>query len=124
MKNRVIGLGGIFMRSKNPKELNAWYKTHLGMDMQDWGCVLMDKQNATDKDYSVFSFFKEESKKFDPSTKQFMINLRVEDLDGLLEVLKSEGVNVLENTEDSEYGKFGWILDPEDNKIELWEAPK
>jgi len=117
---RVNGIGGIFFKAENPKELAAWYETHLGIDFG--GKVYADFQfQEREKGWTAFSLFDANTKYFAPSEKQFMINLRVENLDALLEVLRAEGVHVFNETEDGDYGKFGWILDIEGNKIELWE---
>lgn len=118
---RVTGLGGVFIKAKDPKKMAAWYETHLGIVFQD--------NTYTDiplsgKQQNMLSFFKQDTKYLDPSPSSFMINLRVEDLDNLLEQLKQDGVLICEGTEDGEFGKFGWILDPEQNKIELWQPPE
>ena len=123
---RVIGLGGPFIKAKDPKTLVAWYEKHLGISFN--GTVYTDWQ-FTNKDGSkragsnVLSFFKQESDYFAPSEKQVMINFIVRDLFALLAVLKEEGVTIVGEPMDEEYGKFGWIIDPEGNKIELWEPP-
>ena len=117
---RVTGIGGIFFKAKNPKELAAWYEKHLGINFE--GKVYADLQfQEREKGWIAFSFFDTDTKYFQPSEKEFMINLRVEDLSELLKVLRNEGVHVFDETEEGDYGKFGWILDPEGNKIELWE---
>jgi predicted enzyme related to lactoylglutathione lyase len=117
---RVTGIGGVFLKAQNPKELAAWYEKHLGIDFG--GRVYADfKFQEGEKGSTAFSFFDTETKYFEPSAKEFMINLRVENLFGLLEILRAEGVHVFDETQDLDYGKFGWILDPEGNKIELWE---
>ncbi|HLM02308.1 MAG TPA: VOC family protein [Pyrinomonadaceae bacterium] len=117
---RVTGIGGIFFKAKNPRELAAWYEKHLGISFG--GKVYTDFQfQPQEKGWQAFSLFDAEAKYFEPSEKEFMINLRVENLFELLEVLRAQGVRVFDETEDGEYGKFGWILDPEGNKIELWE---
>ncbi|MGQ0737426.1 MAG: VOC family protein [Bacteroidota bacterium] len=123
---RVIGLGGPFIKANNPKAMADWYEKHLGIDFKgnvytDW--QLADKEGKTIPGYNVFSFFKKDSDYFSPSSKEVMINFIVHDLFGLLEVLKSEGVTITGEPMDEEYGKFGWIIDPEGNKIELWEPP-
>jgi len=107
---RVIGIGGIFFKANDPEKLAAWYKKHLGLDVQDWGGVSFQEFEAN-TDY------------FNPSEKPFMINYRVHDLDAVLAQLRSEGVDVDPKTEKSESGYFGWIMDPEGNRIELWEPP-
>ncbi len=117
---RVTGIGGIFFKSNNPKELAAWYEKHLGIDFG--GKVYTDFQfQEREKGWTAFSFFDTKNTYFAPSTKEFMINLRVENLDELLKVLREEGVHVFDEREAGDYGKFGWILDIEGNKIELWE---
>lgn len=120
---RVTGLGGVFFKSNDPKMIREWYKNHLGLDMKDWGCTFKWREyaNKEKSGTTAFSPFKNDSAYFAPSEKQFMFNFRVDDLKGLLEELKKEGVTVIDNIEESEYGKFGWIMDPEGNKIELWE---
>ena len=113
---RVIGIGGIFFSAKDPKALGAWYKAHLGMDVQDWGGTAFTDGGTTI--WSVGS-----GGNFKPSSAPFMVNYRVADLHALLAVLRKEGCQVLDKVDDSEYGKFGWVIDPEGNKIELWEPP-
>ncbi len=117
---RVTGIGGIFFKANNPKELAAWYEKHLGIEFG--GKVYADFQfQEREKGWTAFSLFDVDTKYFEPSAKEFMINLRVENLDELLKVLREEGVHVFDEIEDGDYGKFGWILDPEGNKIELWQ---
>lgn len=119
---RVIGIGGIFFKCKDPEKLNAWYKTHLGLDTNPYGTKVEWHQGAdAAKGYTLWSPFSDKTKYFEPSTKDFMINFRVENLEALVEELKKEGVTILDAIEASEYGKFVHILDIEDNKIELWE---
>lgn len=121
---RVIGLGGIFIKSKNPKELQEWYKKHLGLPVEDYGGASLKWSNFQKKEndqYSVWSAFKETTTYLDPSKSSFMINFIVEDLTALLEVLKSEGVEIVGDPIDEDYGKFGWVMDPDGNKIELWQ---
>ena len=124
---RVIGLGGLFIKAKDPGAMAAWYEKHLGIlfngnTYTDWPFSSPDGRKKAG--YNVFSFFKEGSDYFAPSQKEVMINFIVQDLFGLLAVLKEEGVEIAGEPIDEEYGKFGWILDPEGNKIELWEAPE
>ena len=123
---RVIGLGGPFIKASDPKVLAAWYEKHLGIKFNgttyaDWSfSEMVSRKNPGS---NLLSFFKKDSTYFAPSEKEVMINLIVEDLFGLLEVLRSEGVTVVGDPMDESYGKFGWIIDPEGNKIELWEPP-
>jgi predicted enzyme related to lactoylglutathione lyase len=117
---RVIGIGGVFFKAKDPKALAAWYEKHLGIEFG--GKVYADFPfRDGEKGSTAFSLFDAETKYFEPSAKEFMINLRVENVFELLKVLRAEGVHVFDETADEDYGKFGWILDPEGNKIELWE---
>ena len=121
MKNRVTGLGGFFFKTEDPKKAKDWYKNHLGLNTDDYGCTFWWKDEKGNKCSTQWSPFKNDTKYFEPSKKEFMMNFRVENLKELLEVLKGEGVTVVGEMEEYEYGKFGWILDPEGNKIELWE---
>jgi predicted enzyme related to lactoylglutathione lyase len=120
---RVTGIGGIFFKCKDTKKLKEWYKTHLGLNTNQYGAVFEWYQGAdsSKKGFSQWSPFTETTKYFEPSTKDFMINYRVEDLEGLVEQLKKEGVTIADKMEVAEYGKFIHIMDLEGNKIELWE---
>jgi predicted enzyme related to lactoylglutathione lyase len=121
---RVTGIGGVFFKSKDPGNLSAWYEKHLGLKSQDnviffrWRDAISDAPGTT-----LLSFFPQDTKYFEPGQSALMMNYRVENLDELLEVLKAEGVQVEVQREDSEYGRFAWIIDPEGNKIELWQPP-
>ena len=124
---RVIGLGGPFIKAKDPKVLVDWYEKHLGLNFNgsvytSWPFAQVD--GSPKAGYNVFSFFKEDSDYFAPSRKEVMVNFIVNDLFGLIEKLKEEGVTLVGEPMDEEYGKFIWVLDPEGNKIELWEPPK
>ena len=122
--NRVTGIGGIFFKAKDPKAQQAWYKQHLGIDVKDWGCAAFDWTDADGKPVggtTAWSIVAADNDSFAPSTASFMVNHRVADIQALLEALREEGCNVLDKSEESEYGKFGWVIDPEGNKIELWE---
>jgi len=120
---KVTGIGGIFFKCKDPIALKAWYQNHLGIVTDDYGSTFEWHQGAdsTKKGYTQWSPFKETTKYFEPSQKEFMINYRVEDLEKLVEQLKAEGVTILDEVESYDYGKFVHILDNEGNKIELWE---
>lgn len=123
---RVIGLGGPFIKAKDPKALAAWYQQHLGIDFKGsvYAVMPFTNEDGTAKEgYNILSFFKEDSDYFAPSSKQVMVNFIVKDLFALLDELKAEGVEIVGEPMDEEYGKFGWILDPEGNKIELWQPP-
>lgn len=121
MKNRVTGLGGFFFKTENPDTINQWYKEHLGLPVDQYGCTFWWKDKEGNDCSTQWSPFKEDTQYFNPSKKQFMMNFRVENLVELLKTLKEEGVTVVGEIEEYDYGKFGWILDPEGNKIELWE---
>lgn len=123
MSKHVKGIGGIFFKTADQKAQNEWYAKHLGIKTSEWGTTFewRDIDNPEKKGQTVWSAFKAETKHFDPSTKEFMINYIVEDLAGLMEKLRTEGVQIVGELTDSEYGKFAHILDPEGNKIELWE---
>jgi len=121
MKKRVTGLGGFFFKTKDPKQVKEWYKTHLGLNTDDYGCTFWWKDEEGNKCSTQWSPFKEDTNYFEPSKKEFMMNFRVENLVELLKVLKEEGVKIVGEMEEFDYGKFAWILDSEGNKIELWE---
>ena len=121
MKNRVTGIGGLFFKSKDPNSIKEWYGKHLGLPVDNYGCSFWWKDKEGNDAMTQWSPFKEDTEYFKPSEKQFMMNFRVENLEELLKVLKEEGVTIVGKMEEYDYGKFGWILDPEGNKIELWE---
>ena len=120
---RVTGIGGIFFKCKDPEKIKEWYKTHLGFDTDPYGTKFEWRQedDSTKEGYTVWSPFPDKTDYFEPSSKDFMINYRVENLEALVEALKKEGVTVLDKIETYDYGKFVHILDIEGNKIELWE---
>ncbi len=120
---KVTGIGGIFFKCKDPKKLRDWYQKHLGFSTNQYGGVFEWYQGAdsTKKGFSQWSPFKETTKYFAPSTKEFMINYRVENLEALVEQLKKDSITVTDKIETVEYGKFVHIMDLEGNKIELWE---
>lgn len=123
---RVTGIGGIFFKAKDPVALRAWYKTHLGIDVQDWGGAAFswsDETGAPTGGSTIWSVSKADGDYFAPSTSTFMINYRVADLAALLQALRDEGCQVIDTMEESEFGKFGWVMDPEGNKVELWQPP-
>ncbi len=121
MKKRVTGLGGFFFKCKDPNKTKDWYKTHLGIPTDQYGWTFWWKDKEGNDCSTQWSPMNEDTSYFNPSKKQFMMNFRVENLIELLDVLKKEGVTVVGEIEEYEYGKFGWILDPEGNKLELWE---
>lgn len=124
--SRVVGIGGIFIKAKDPVALRAWYQEHLGMNIQEWGgmAFLWGAPDAPgEKGTTIWSVFDEGSTCFAPSKAPFMVNYIVKDLAAVLAELRAEGCDVDAKTEESEFGKFGWVMDPEGNRIELWEPP-
>jgi predicted enzyme related to lactoylglutathione lyase len=123
---RVIGVGGIFFNSPDPAKLGAWYKEHLEIDVQDWGGAQIPSTDSEGKPKAastIWNINDATSDYFAPSTASFMVNYRVADLHALVKALRAEGCNVLEKIDESEYGKFAWVIDPDGNKVELWEPP-
>ena len=123
---RVTGIGGIFFKARDPKALADWYRVHLGIDVQAWGGAAFDwvsPDNPSGAGTTAWSLFAQDSSHFAPSAASFMVNYRVADLHALLAALRAEGCNVQDKVDESEYGKFGWVVDPEGNKVELWEPP-
>ena len=123
---RVTGVGGIFFTAKDPVALRAWYRRHLGIDVQAWGGASFawaDDAGDPAKGSTTWSIGAADRNPFAPGTSAFMVNYRVDDLARLLQALRDEGCDVLDETDDSQYGKFGWVMDPEGNKVELWEPP-
>jgi hypothetical protein len=123
---RVTGIGGIFFHSPDPVTLRSWYKVHLGLDVQDWGGAAFswtDPEGKPTAGTTIWTVGNATSNSFAPSTAPFMINYRVADLLSLVKELKAEGCNVLDKIDESEYGKFAWVIDPDGNKVELWEPP-
>ena len=123
---RVTGIGGIFFQSSDPERLRAWYKTHLGIDVQEWGGAAFSWADASGIPVlgtTVWSIADAAGNTFAPGKSGFMVNYRVDDLDSLLAALRAEGCEVQEKTDDSDFGKFGWVIDPDGNKVELWQPP-
>lgn len=120
----VTGIGGVFFKARDPKALGSWYRDNLGLDVQAWGGVAL--RWGTPKNPSgttAWNLFAADSSHFEPSTAPFMINYRVDDLAALLERLRANACNIVGGPDESEYGKFAWVMDPEGNKVELWEPP-
>ena len=118
---RVVGIGGVFIKARDPEALRAWYQRHLGIDVQDWGGTAFP-WNKPDG-VTVWSIFPDTSEYFAPSRAAFMVNYMVEDLHAVLEALRAEGCDVDPKVEASEFGAFGWVMDPEGNRVELWQPP-
>ena len=123
---RVTGIGGVFFKAKDPAAMRAWYQRHLGIDVQEWGGAVFswaDDEGRPVGGTTVWTIAEAGGDFFAPSEASFMVNYRVADLHALLGALRAEGCTVLDEVEDSEYGRFGWVIDPEGNKVELWEPP-
>ncbi len=121
---KVTGIGGVFFKSRNDSAaLAAWYQKHLGIPLESWGGAVLKwaDDTANDGGLTVWSLAKKESTWFSPSDSSFMINYRVDDLVALLAQLRTDGVEIFKGPESHENGKFAWIMDPEGNKVELWE---
>lgn len=122
--NKITGIGGIFIKAKNPIKLAAWYRDNLGIDFNENTYVTFKWVNQNNPEIpgnTVFSFFREDNDYFAPSKSSCMLNFRVNDLHALLRELNQKGVEVIDKTEYHSYGSFGWIMDPEGNKVELWQ---
>jgi predicted enzyme related to lactoylglutathione lyase len=118
---KIVGLGGVFVKSKDPVALRGWYERVLGLAMHDWGGAQL--WNDGPRNYGVWSAFSPDTTWFDPSKREFMINFRVDDLDALLAEITARGGEVLPRREDGADGKFGYIVDPEGTLIELFQPP-
>ena len=123
LMQRVTGLGGVFLKCRDKEKTSEWYQRHLGIKMEDWGAVFpFTDAVAQNKDaYSAFSLFKRSTDYFAPSDSSFMVNFRVHDLVALLAQLRLEEVEIIGDLHEEEFGKFAWVMDPEGNKIELWQ---
>lgn len=119
---RVTGIGGVFFSARDPAALRAWYKAHLGIDVQDWGGTAFPWADDPGHADGMTVWSVGDGGNFAPG-KAFMVNYRVADLHALLAALRSEGCEVLDQVDESDFGKFGWVVDPEGNKVELWEPP-
>lgn len=120
---KVTGIGGVFFKCKDPHTMNEWYKKHLGFDTNEYGASFewQQSEGGSPKGLTQWTPFADNTKYFEPSTKDFMINYRVADLEALVKELRNENVTILDEIESFDYGKFVHIMDPEGNKIELWE---
>jgi predicted enzyme related to lactoylglutathione lyase len=123
---RVTGIGGIFFKAKDAPALRAWYARHLGIDVQAWGGAAFawtDAEGRPTGGTTIWSVGPAEGDQFAPSPASFMINYRVDDLHAVVAALRAEGCHVLDRVDESEYGTFAWVIDPEGNKVELWQPP-
>ena len=124
---RVTGIGGIFIKSADPARLRQWYQKHLGIPVEAWGGTAFQwagPENPQGTGTTVWNVFEAGSNYFDPSRAPFMVNYRVADLRALIAALRAEGCQVDDKVDESEFGRFGWVVDPDGNKIELWEPPE
>ncbi len=121
---KVVGIGGVFFKAKDPKALSAWYRERLGLETQPWGGAILE-HGRLDKPgklgQTVWNPFPADTKYFEPSDKPYMINLRVDNLAAMLDQLRAAGAKVLDRGEDGDNGKFGYVVDPDGNVVELWE---
>jgi len=123
---RVTGIGGVFFKTRDRTRLGDWYRRHLGIDVQDGGFAIFpwrEHEDPAREGATVWSLFPDDSEYFGPTGQRAMINYRVADLDAVLAVLRGEGVPVDERVEETAEGRFGWITDPDGNRIELWQPP-
>ena len=124
---KVTGIGGVFFKSKGDRaQLAAWYQKHLGLKLEDFGGVIFrwPEDKAEDQGLTVWDLAEKDSKGFSPSEAPFMINYRVDNLSEMLTELGAAGVEIVGGPESHENGKFGWIMDPDGNKLELWEPKR
>lgn len=117
---RITGVGGIFFKSPDPKNLAAWYHDILGLELSEYGGAMLSYETPGHPPFVVWSPFARETDYFAPSSREFMVNFAVDDLDGMLAAIEAKGVTVLER-QDYDYGRFAWIMDPDGTKIELWQ---
>jgi predicted enzyme related to lactoylglutathione lyase len=123
---RVTGIGGIFFKARDPVALRDWYRRHLGVDVQEWGGAAFQWVGDDGEPIggtTIWSIGEASGDYYAPSTASFMINYRVADVRGLVDVLRAEGCDVMDKVDESEYGVFAWVMDPEGNKVELWQPP-
>ncbi len=124
---KVTGIGGVFFKADNPEGLYAWYETHLGLRRNAEGAVILPWRHAEEPEkvgMTVWSIFPRETTYFGPNDTPSMVNYIVDDLDGMIDALRAAGALVDDRREESEYGRFAWVTDPEGNRLELWEPPK
>ncbi len=118
---RVLGIGGVFFKARDPASLGAWYRDHLGIDIEPWGGAVF---HASAPHSAVWSPFPADTTYFAPSEAPFMINFRVADVRAMVEQLRVRGCSVDERIEETPQGIFGWVMDPEGNRVELWQPPQ
>jgi catechol 2,3-dioxygenase-like lactoylglutathione lyase family enzyme len=123
-KGHITGFGGIFFKSKDPKALAAWYRDTLGLNLEKWGGAKVSYDAPEHPPAVVWNAFPESTDYMAPSTREFMVNFAVDDLDAFLAMLTAKGVNILKRDDQDAFGKFAWIVDPDGTKIELWEPKR
>lgn len=121
---KLLGLGGIFLRCKDVTGYRAWWAEHMGADLTDWGTLEWEHDQGNLPSRTMLSPFADDSTYFEPSDARVMINLRTDDVRGMIERARKGGATIAGEIEDTEYGIFGWFIDPEGYKIELWQEPK
>ncbi|HEX4534082.1 MAG TPA: VOC family protein [Rhizomicrobium sp.] len=119
----ITGLGGIFIKSKDPKALSAWYRDVLGMPMESWGGAALRYDAPGHPPVATWNAFSQNSKYMAPSTREFMLDFAVDDMDAIVAKLTAKGVPILKRDDSDPSGKFAWIMDPDGTKIELWQPP-
>ena len=123
---RVLGVGGVFFRSRDPARLGKWYQEHLGFQVEEWGDTRGTSFSPADMPanaFTVWSAFSKDTEYFGDSGQGYMINLVVDDLDAALEQVAAGGATVLDEREEHDFGRFGWFVDPDGNRVELWQPP-
>ena len=120
---RITGVGGIFVKSPDPNALSAWYRDVLGIELSEWGGAMFRADAPSHPQFVLWSPFAADTKYYDPSKREFMVNFAVDDIDAMLAAVEAKGVEVLGRQEES-YGRFAWIMDPDGTKIELWEPKR
>ncbi len=126
-KGRAIGVGGVFFRSRDPASLGEWFRKHLGLGIESWGethGTSFKPSEMPANSFTVWSAFSSNTEYFGSSSQAFMINLVVDDLDAALANVKAGGCEVIPDREEHDFGRFGWFVDPEGNRVELWEPPE
>jgi len=124
---RALGVGGVFFRSRNPERLGRWYAEHLGIDLENWGTTFgtsFRPAGMPGQSFTVWSVFAEDTRYFGDSGQDHMINLVVDNLDAALQNVASGGAHVLPEREEHDFGRFGWFVDPDGNRVELWQPPE
>jgi len=122
---KVTGIGGVFIKAKDPEKLYSWYGKHLGIQKAEFGAIFRWRELDRDKPLgkTTWALFPQNTKYFGPADNTFMVNYRVDNLDALLKNLEADGIHI-EGRQDGDYGRFAWVIDPEGHRIELWEPPQ